>query len=396
MNPLTKSRILIADHDQNFLDQLADRLLQMDMEVDFAENGKIAMKLVESESYDLIITEIAIPFYNGLEILRKVKANSPHTSILILSYDATLDWAEQAMREGAYEFLRRPLGDITKFDIAVRKGLEIATTTQVDSNTQNSFSREFFESLPQTEAKSPFDDIHKKTDSHSALEFNIPNPPFETEVPSTQAKPTIEHAPWEQTQPEIKSLPEGMIELNENGQIMSCSAPARNWLMLEANSSEKPIKELIKALGKRTVPDHIRVQINGRQVHLVTKTILDRTGTKRFILVIREAKAEAKAVQQSAVSRPVFTPPVAKPVPEKGVAFSSSLKKYQAESQDHGWSPLGFLDQMKTSILDEVEKIKDQNPFELFGSKPEEVDPEMVFTMSRRISDVSRGKRTSF
>jgi hypothetical protein len=72
------------------------------------------------------------------------------------------------------------------------------------------------------------------------------------------------------------------------------------------------------------------------------------------------------------------------------------MKKYRAEHDDQGWSPVGFFDQMKNSIKGEVEKIKEQNPFELFNNEHEEADPETIVSMSRRISDVSRGKRTSF
>ena len=90
MKPITKSRILIADHDQTFLDQLADRLLQMDMEVDFAENGKTAMDLVESETYDLIIVEIAMPLYNGLEILRKAKLKEAKPQSNLLEHPSEL------------------------------------------------------------------------------------------------------------------------------------------------------------------------------------------------------------------------------------------------------------------------------------------------------------------
>jgi len=397
MNPLIKSRILIADHDQTFLDQLADRLLQMEMEVDFAENGKTAIDLIESETYDLIITEIAMPLYNGLEILRKAKSTNPNTPILIMSYEVTQDWAEQAVREGAYEYLLRPLGDLSIFDIAVRKGLDLTQTTQQDPTFQNSFSKEIFDTLPQTQATSPIGEGRITAEPQQGFKFETTHPPFEEPaVPSSQTKPSIESAPWEQPQDQIASLPEGVIELNGKGQILSCSPAARNWLMLEANSSKKPILELLKNLGKQATPDNMQVQVSGRQAHLAIKTIQDRMGSERFILMIREAKATVSNAHRSPAMGTPSSRSAAQPPVEQKNAFSGSMKKYQADSQDHGWSPLGFFDQMKNAIKGEVEKIKEQTPFELFGSKSEEVDPEMVFTMSRRISDVSRGRRTSF
>jgi DNA-binding NarL/FixJ family response regulator len=397
MHSLSKPRILIADHDQTFLDQLADRLLQRQMEVDFAQSGKTAMKLVESETYDLIIVEIAMPIYNGLEILRKVKATNPDTPILIMSYEITQDWADQAMREGAYKYLLRPLEDITKFDLAVREGLELAPVKQPQPEVQSPLSQEIFESLPQTQVRSPFEEDEFKTESQAEIAFESHTPPFE--APSSLAQQggvSPEKAPWEQLQEETLSLAEGMIELNEQGQIVSCSVPARKWLMLESKSQEKPIKKLIKTLGKRNVPEHLRVQIGDHQVHLTTKTIQDRAGSTRYILVIRESRVAAGRIDRTEGMRIPINQPAAQKPQEKKNAFNSSLQKYRAEPQTRGFSPLGLFDQMKTTIKDEVEKLKEQNPLERFSSQPEEADPEMVFTMSRRISDVSRGRRTSF
>ena len=164
MNPVQRSRILIADHDQTFLDQLADRLLQMDMEVDFAENGKTAIQLIDSESYDLIVTEIAMPIYNGLEILRRSKERNPHIPILITTFSATTDWAEQAIREGAHSYLLRPLNRMKEFDLAVEDALQSKQVPDKNSFFEQVFSKGVLDDSSPKQADIPLPDWEKDLD----------------------------------------------------------------------------------------------------------------------------------------------------------------------------------------------------------------------------------------
>lgn len=394
-----KSRILLADHDQTFLDQLADRLLQMDLEVDFAENGRIALKLVESESYDLIITEIAMPIFNGLEILRKAKEQDPNTEILILSYSATTDWAEQAVKEGAYAILMRPLNNMKEFDKAVQKGLDRKQSgVRKNSFLQNAISEETDEqSWTNLDIPKPSWEIESSTSkSDSNLELSKPQP-LEAFTSFNRNGDFTSQNLKEDPQNAFSSLPEGAFELNPLGQIMSCDPAARKWLMLEANDPERPIRQLIKALPNQSVPENLQMKVNDRTAVIRTKRIQDRSGSERIILIISEAKIE-KQTSTSPGSPVKVNGGTQRPENSRkeSISFSSGLKKYDADTQDHGWSPIGFFDQMKNTIKDEVEKIKENHLFQMLEQQPEEADPEVIMTMSRRLNDVSQGRRTSY
>jgi CheY-like chemotaxis protein len=374
-NPTQSSRILIADHDKTFLDQLADRLLQMDMEVDFAENGRTAIQLVESESYDLIVTEIAMPIYNGLEILRKAKEHNPRTPILITSFSATTEWAEQAIREGAHSYLQRPLKNMREFDHAVKDALTHKPAPQENSFFQHVFSA----GMREVPASTPTD---------------IPMPDWELnhELTSDGSK-TDSMGKRLDTQ---ISLPEGAIELNSQGQILNCDPAARKWLMLEANTRDHPIDRYIKALGSKSAPANVETQINGYRVHLLTNRIRDRMGSERIILRIREAKGQGASFPAASFEKKPYSTQQQRPKAGSTVAFGGNLKKYDPEMVDQGWSPLMFFDQVKKTIKDEVERIKENNPLHIFEPQPEDIDPEVMMTMSRRISDVSNGRRTPY
>jgi DNA-binding response OmpR family regulator len=373
MNPEQRSRIMIADHDHTFLDQLADRLLKMDMEVDFAENGKTAIQLIDSESYDLIVTEIAMPIYNGLEILRKAKEQNPYVPILITSFSATTEWAEQAMREGAHAFLLRPLKRMNEFDVAVEEALR---NRQVPTPDHSFFEQVFSKGV---------------LDETLPTQADIPVPDWELELePSANLGPSSKQA---QAQ---TSLPEGMIELNLQGQILNCNPAARKWLMLEANLPERPIKRFIKTLGDSSTLGNAELQVDGRMVHLITSKDRDQRGSECIILRIREVGKQDAGFPESQVAPNAHQHRQQSARAESAVAFGGNIKKYNPDNVDQGWSPLLFIDEVKRNIKDEVERIKVNNPLRIFEQPPEEADPEVVITMSRRLSDVSRGRRSSF
>jgi DNA-binding response OmpR family regulator len=398
MSATRQERILIADHDHTFLDQLADRLLQMNAEVDFAENGRTAIQLVESESYDLIITEIAMPIYNGLEIFRRSKELNPNTPVLVTSFSATTDWAEQALREGAHSYLLRPLNNMNEFDHAVENALRTTPTTSANSFFNHIFSKDSLVDPTISSEDIPIPDWEMDHDQT----FNG----IDSEL--TRAKPLVAEnvEPFnsirlnsgmkEQNQRVQSPLLEGFIELNPEGQILSCDATARSWLMLEANTPERPIKNYIKALGTRKAPINVETKLAGRIIAMNFKKIHDQAGTERIILKIQETKKQDSAIP--AQSRKT-TPHSMKQRSTKAtdsVAFGGNLKKYNPDNQDQGWSPLVFIDQMKKTLKDEVERIKENNPLHMFEAQPEEADPEVVMTMSQRLSDISKGRRSSF
>lgn len=397
MNSTNRSRILVADHDQTFLDQLADRLLQMELEVDFAENGKTAIELVESESYDLIVTEIAMPIFNGLEILRKAKEYNPSTPILITSFSATTDWAEQAVREGAYRYLLRPLNKMRDFDQAVNEGLQHQRTLQQNPFFSNTFSQETIDESP------GFPDIpmpnweleHTPAGVMDDPELSRPKPMNTFTSIYDQETSTLEDRQGK-TQEVGISLPEGAIELNFQGQILSCNPAARNWLKLDSNTPDQPIRSYIKALSTQSTPANIQVQIGGRPVYILTNITQDGKDSERIVLLIREAKEQASAFPATPAKVNGGSQRQARAKAVSGVSFSGKLKNYTPDSQERGWSPLMFIDQMKKTIKDEVEKIKENNPLQIFEQQPEEVDPEVIMTMSRRISDISQGRRSSY
>ncbi len=67
------------------------------------------MDLVRSESVDVLITDLKMPGMSGLELLRAVKALKPDIEVLLMTAYGTVETAVDAMKDGAYDFVTKPL-----------------------------------------------------------------------------------------------------------------------------------------------------------------------------------------------------------------------------------------------------------------------------------------------
>ena len=76
--------------------------------VDSAESGADAIKKLKNNDYHLIISDIQMPGMSGLELLKKIKALSPSTEVLMMTAYASTETAVEAMKSGAYDYVTKP------------------------------------------------------------------------------------------------------------------------------------------------------------------------------------------------------------------------------------------------------------------------------------------------
>jgi DNA-binding NtrC family response regulator len=101
-------RILIADDDKNLRMVLANELSEEGFEVDIAENGAKAMDLLENQEYDVLLLDLTMPGLGGMDVLKKIKTLELATEVVILTGNATISTAVEAMKLGAYDFITKP------------------------------------------------------------------------------------------------------------------------------------------------------------------------------------------------------------------------------------------------------------------------------------------------
>lgn len=102
------ARILIADDDPTILSLLNKILLSKGYDVQLAEHGGVAEKLLKAEQFDLLISDIKMEPVDGMQLLRKTRLMRPHVGVIMLTAYATVATAVEAMKEGAFDYLPKP------------------------------------------------------------------------------------------------------------------------------------------------------------------------------------------------------------------------------------------------------------------------------------------------
>lgn len=120
---MNNGRILIVDDEAPTRNGLCDLLNTWGYDAKSAEDGLAALRRASTFRPSLVIADLIMPNMDGLDLLRRLKQEVSHISVIILSGRGTLEMAVQAMREGAYDYLTKPV-DIQRLQILVEKALE--------------------------------------------------------------------------------------------------------------------------------------------------------------------------------------------------------------------------------------------------------------------------------
>lgn len=113
-------RILIADDEEIIRESLSFVLKKEGYVVEEAANGNEALRKNTEQPFDIIITDIEMPEMRGIELLERVRQQSPETFVLIITAFASIDTAIDALRKGAYDYILKPI-DFDDLLIRIKK-----------------------------------------------------------------------------------------------------------------------------------------------------------------------------------------------------------------------------------------------------------------------------------
>lgn len=116
---MPRGTILLAEDDPSVLQAIGDALQDAGYSVLRAESGQAAL-LKLSPEVDLLITDLWMPGMDGLALLAEVKQRSPLTEVLLITGNATVASAVQAMKAGAFDYLTKPFTPPDLLDVVER------------------------------------------------------------------------------------------------------------------------------------------------------------------------------------------------------------------------------------------------------------------------------------
>ena len=116
-------KLLIVDDDYAIRSFLEEALKDAGYNIEKADNGLAALKILENKKIDLIISDLKMPEIDGLQLLSKVKEKHQDTGLLLMSAYGTVEDAVQAMKIGAFDFVTKPFS-ITEIETRVKRFFE--------------------------------------------------------------------------------------------------------------------------------------------------------------------------------------------------------------------------------------------------------------------------------
>jgi two-component system, NtrC family, response regulator len=106
---VTAAKILVVEDDVALRRVIQTQIAQMGARVEAAGDVNHALEILRSDSHDLVITDLNLPGVSGLELLKTVRSEYPETTVVIMTAYGTVETAVDAMKNGAYDYLTKPL-----------------------------------------------------------------------------------------------------------------------------------------------------------------------------------------------------------------------------------------------------------------------------------------------
>lgn len=114
--------VLIVDDEKNIREGLGRSLSMDGYEIYLAENGKKGLEIVNSSEIDLVITDLKMPELSGEQLLKKITSSNPNIPVIILTGHGSIETAVDAMRDGAFDFLTKPV-NLDRLSLLVKRAL---------------------------------------------------------------------------------------------------------------------------------------------------------------------------------------------------------------------------------------------------------------------------------
>ena len=115
--------VLVVDDERSNVESLEKIFLKENMRVLVANDAKHALDQVRNHRVQVVLTDLMMPGTTGLELLRAIKQVQPDVEVVLMTAYGSVEAAVSAMREGAYDFVEKPLKRMTIVK-SVRKAAE--------------------------------------------------------------------------------------------------------------------------------------------------------------------------------------------------------------------------------------------------------------------------------
>jgi len=135
-------RVLVVDDDEPHAEAVAESLARVGYECVVAASGREGIRLIEEQSFDIVISDLIMEGAGGLEVLAKARRELPDAEVVILTGHGTIKTAVTAMQAGATTYLTKPL-DIGELRMVVDKASQSQRLARSNIELQRQLNEKF-------------------------------------------------------------------------------------------------------------------------------------------------------------------------------------------------------------------------------------------------------------
>ncbi|MEO8601656.1 MAG: response regulator [bacterium] len=117
---MSSARVLVVDDNRDMADGIAMLLEEAALEPRVAYSAERALRLLEAEEFQLVLSDMRMPAMGGLDLLKSIRGRWPLTKVVLLTAYGTIDSAIEAMKSGACDYLSKPIDNDALVDVVKR------------------------------------------------------------------------------------------------------------------------------------------------------------------------------------------------------------------------------------------------------------------------------------
>ena len=105
---MTRANVLVIDDDESIRVGCTQTLAEEGYRTCAANDGISGLELASRESFDLVVLDLKMPKLDGMQVLERLRQESPYTAIVVITGYGSIESAVLAVRKGAYDYLAKP------------------------------------------------------------------------------------------------------------------------------------------------------------------------------------------------------------------------------------------------------------------------------------------------
>jgi PAS domain S-box-containing protein len=255
--------VLTIDDEKAIRESFRNFLEDQDYEVFEAENGRIGLEVFREKAPDLVLVDLRMPEVDGLDVLASVRESSPDTPIIVISGTGVIGDAVEALRLGAWDYLLKPVGDLTVLGHAVDKALERARLIRENRRHQEHLEEQITERT--AELKSTNIELRREIATREETEQRLAD--SETMLDSI-----------------LRSVPDVIYRLDPTGRISFVNDAVRRYGYRPEDLIGKDALDIVHNIDRERVALNIRERRTGerRTSNLEVRLLGDTCGAACF------------------------------------------------------------------------------------------------------------------